>query len=76
MEEVDLEGSNLTVLNGSEGVNQLLTGIVGQGVHIYEALRQSIATQASDASLSNGTVPAPSGKARDATVHVIPSDTP
>ena len=49
-----IEGSNLTVLNGSEGVNQMLTGIVGQGVHIYEALRQSVAAQSSDLSLANG----------------------
>lgn len=38
-----IAGSNLTVLNGSAGVNELVAGIVGQGMSIYETLRRSIA---------------------------------
>lgn len=45
-----IRGSNLTVLNGSEGVSELVSGIVGQGLTIYDALRKSVA--------ANGTAPA------------------
>jgi uncharacterized membrane protein YqiK len=38
-----LSGSNLTILNGSDGVTQLLSGLVGQGLAIYESLKPSIA---------------------------------
>ncbi len=34
-----LAGANLTVLNGSEGLGQLTTGLVGQGLAIFDALR-------------------------------------
>ncbi|HEY1443629.1 MAG TPA: SPFH domain-containing protein [Acidimicrobiales bacterium] len=54
-----IEGSHLTVLNGSEGVNQVLTGIVGQGVQIYDALRHSISAQGEGLTGSNGTSSAP-----------------
>ena len=39
-----ISGSNLTVLNGTDGVNQVVAGVVGQGLAIYEALRKSVAT--------------------------------
>jgi flotillin len=45
-----ISNSHLTVLNGSEGVNEMLTGVVGQGLAIYDTLRRSIAT-----SSANGT---------------------
>ena len=38
-----LSGSNLTILNGADGVTQLIAGLVGQGLSIYETLRPSIA---------------------------------
>ncbi len=38
-----LTGANLTVLNGAEGIGEVVTGIVGQGLTIYESLRKSIA---------------------------------
>jgi uncharacterized membrane protein YqiK len=60
-----IEGSHLTVLNGSEGVNQVLTGLVGQGVQIYEALRHSVAAQASDVASSNGASSAPAISSSD-----------
>ncbi|BEP15659.1 flotillin family protein [Acidothermaceae bacterium B102] len=39
-----IAGSNLTVLNGTEGVNQAVTSMVGQGLAIYESLRQALVT--------------------------------
>ncbi|MCU1495166.1 MAG: flotillin family protein [Acidimicrobiaceae bacterium] len=37
-----LAGANLTVLNGSDGLGEVLTGVVGQGLSIYETLRKSV----------------------------------
>ena len=36
-----IAGSNLTILNGTEGVSQVAAGIVGQGLAILDTLRQS-----------------------------------
>ena len=36
------EGSKLTILNGSQGVNDMATGIAAQGLSIYETLRSSL----------------------------------
>jgi flotillin len=36
-----IEGSNLTILNGSEGVSQVVAGLVGQGLAILDTLRNS-----------------------------------
>ncbi|GAA0691176.1 flotillin family protein [Kitasatospora atroaurantiaca] len=36
-----IAGSNLTILNGTEGVNQMAAGIVGQGLAILDSLKQS-----------------------------------
>jgi flotillin len=38
-----LVGANLTVLNGADGVAEVLTSVVGQGLSIYESLRKSVA---------------------------------
>lgn len=48
-----IAGSNLTVLNGSEGVNELVAGVVSQGLSIYETLKPSLARTRSDS--TNGT---------------------
>ncbi len=37
-------GSKLTVLNGSQGVNDVATGLAAQGLSIYEALRGALST--------------------------------
>jgi flotillin len=37
-----IEGSNLTILNGSGGVNDVATGIAAQGLSIYETLRGAL----------------------------------
>jgi flotillin len=39
-----ISGSNLTILNGTDGVNQVAAGVVSQGLSIYEALRHSVAS--------------------------------
>jgi flotillin len=36
-----IAGSNLTILNGTEGVSQVVAGVVGQGLTILDALRKS-----------------------------------
>jgi uncharacterized membrane protein YqiK len=61
-----IEGSHLTVLNGTEGVNQVLAGIVGQGVQIYETLRQSVGSQAAGSSEANGKAAVPHRASADA----------
>ncbi|SOD74433.1 uncharacterized membrane protein YqiK [Jatrophihabitans sp. GAS493] len=36
-----LAGSNLTVLNGAEGLGQIVTGLVGQGLAIFDTLKKA-----------------------------------
>ncbi|MDQ6615039.1 MAG: SPFH domain-containing protein [Actinomycetota bacterium] len=36
-----LSGSNLTILNGTEGVNEVLVGLVGQGMSILDTLKKA-----------------------------------
>ncbi|WP_250279311.1 flotillin family protein [Frankia sp. Cppng1_Ct_nod] len=38
-----IAGSNLTILNGAEGVNQIMAEIVGQGLSVLDTLRRSTA---------------------------------
>jgi flotillin len=51
--------SNLTILNGTQGVNEVVAGLVGQGLSILDVLKKSTAAAARD-SLP---VPPPDGKA-------------
>ena len=37
-----LSGANLTVLNGADGLGEIATGLVGQGLAIYDSLRDSL----------------------------------
>jgi flotillin len=37
-----IEGANLTILNGSGGVNDIATGLAAQGLSIYQALRAAL----------------------------------
>jgi flotillin len=39
-----LQGSNLTVLSGSDGLSDLVSGLAAQGLNLYETLRNSINT--------------------------------
>ena len=45
-----ISSSNLTILNGAEGVGQVVTGLVGQGLSILDTLRHATAA----AGVSNG----------------------
>jgi flotillin len=54
-----LSGSNLTILNGADGVTQLISGLVGQGLSIYETLKPTVTATRND---NDGASPsAPSG---------------
>jgi len=44
-----LAGANLTVLNGTQGVNDVLAGLVGQGLSILELLKKANAASAANA---------------------------
>jgi flotillin len=44
-----IAGSNLTVLNGTDGVNQVVAGLAAQGMQLYETLRRSVGAQADPA---------------------------
>ena len=48
-----LAGANLTVLNGTQGVNEVVAGLVGQGISILDLLRKSAVT--ASAPSANGT---------------------
>jgi uncharacterized membrane protein YqiK len=57
-----IAGSNLTILNGTQGINEVLAGLVGQGLSILEVLRKStsaaVADEALPASASDAMTPA------------------
>src|ERR1700719_2929112 len=42
-----LSGANLTVLNGADGLGEMATGLVGQGLAIFESLRGGLGQDAS-----------------------------
>src|SRR5439155_13241261 len=43
-----LSGANLTVLNGADGLGEIATGLVGQGLAIFESLRGGLGQQTDD----------------------------
>jgi flotillin len=51
-----LAGANLTVLNGTQGVNEVVAGLVGQGISILELLKKT--TAVAPAPSANGNTPA------------------
>jgi uncharacterized membrane protein YqiK len=52
-----MEGSRLTILGGSQGVNEFTTGLAAQGLSIYTAL-QSLLASGADGNGSSRTTPA------------------
>ncbi len=52
-----LSGSNLTVLNGSEGLTDMVASLVSQGVAVYKSVRENI-QEGVDTRGSNGVAPA------------------
>ena len=53
-----LAESNLTVLNGTQGVNEVVAGLVGQGLTILDTLKKSVPPVGHGVS-GNGTAPVP-----------------
>ncbi len=53
-----LAESNLTVLNGTQGVNEVVAGLVGQGLTILDTLKKSTSVAGHGVS-GNGTAPVP-----------------
>ena len=49
-----LSGSYLTVLNGADGLGQVATGLVGQGLAIYDSLRGGLDRQRADDGSGDG----------------------
>jgi flotillin len=43
-----LQGANLTVLNGSDGLGELISGLATQGIALYETLRAGVGTRDAD----------------------------
>ena len=43
-----LAGSNLTVLNGAEGVSEVVTGLLGQGIAIFDSVKKGLAVTQPD----------------------------
>ena len=56
-----LSGANLTVLNGTQGVNDVVAGLVGQGLTILDTLRKVAVIPATTASPSTAAGPAANG---------------
>ncbi|MEU9489134.1 SPFH domain-containing protein [Streptomyces decoyicus] len=54
-----LSGSRLTVLNGTDGVNEIASGIVGQGMAILDSLKQGTTASGSAPPLADGSGPLP-----------------
>jgi flotillin len=57
-----LSGANVTVLNGSDGLGEVAAGLVGQGLTIYESLRQNLGSGSASPEAGpaeNGTRPSP-----------------
>jgi uncharacterized membrane protein YqiK len=49
-----LAGANLTVLNGTQGVNEVVAGLVGQGISILDLLKKSTTATAAPSANGNG----------------------
>jgi uncharacterized membrane protein YqiK len=51
-----LSGANLTVLNGADGLGEIATGLVGQGLAIFESLRTGVEQQHSSGESADSTL--------------------
>ncbi|GAA2135850.1 flotillin family protein [Kitasatospora kazusensis] len=61
-----IAGSNLTILNGTDGVNQVAAGIVGQGLAILDTLRQSTSAMGRSAATAGPEVVVVDGESSEA----------
>jgi flotillin len=57
-----LADANLTVLNGTQGVNEVVTGLVGQGLSILDTLRKSAPVTGNGVARHTAPMPVPSGQ--------------
>ena len=70
-----LTGANLTVLNGNDGLSELISGLAAQGLNLYETLRSSVAKETPSAA-NNGVGPAPASSGSDAGTGGAPASPP
>ena len=49
-----LSNANLTILNGTQGVGDVIAGLVGQGLSIFDLLRKSATAVSANGTNSNG----------------------
>jgi flotillin len=69
-----LAGSNLTILNGTQGVNEVVAGLVGQGLSILDALKKSASVNGVVTGAVTGTVAGPGPMAAAASTSSIEAD--
>src|SRR6202522_3156414 len=58
---VGLQGANVTVLNGSDGLGEIAAGLVSQGLTILESVRRGVGVPPADGSSSSQSGPAAIG---------------
>jgi flotillin len=51
---VGLQGANVTVLNGSDGLGEIAAGLVSQGLTILESVRRGVGVPPVDGSTPSG----------------------
>jgi flotillin len=55
-----IEGSQVTILNGAQGVSEFATGLAAEGLAVYDALRRGLAAVAKPTTLTSPTPALPS----------------
>jgi flotillin len=63
---VGLQGANVTVLNGSDGLGEIAAGLVSQGLTILESVRRGVGVPPVDGSVQNGPNAIGNGKSPNA----------
>src|ERR1700691_5522717 len=61
-----LQGANVTVLNGSDGLGEIAAGLVSQGLTILESVRRGVGVPPTDGSGQNGPNALGNGKSANA----------
>jgi flotillin len=69
-----LAESNLTILNGTQGVNEVVAGLVGQGLSILDALKKSASVNGVVTGAVTGTVAGPGPMTAAASTPSIEAD--
>ena len=69
-----LAESNLTILNGTQGVNEVVTGLIGQGLSILDALKKSASVTGAVTGAVTGTAAGPGPMAAAASTPSIEAD--